>query len=332
MSRLNPQDWKSFWNNATVTSMSGGHAEGYDAEILEFWESNISGSYSHIIDLACGNGALSWLVDNTCNRELQTTQITGVDFSDITPFRTLNRKPTDHPQIKFIGNTGIENLPFADQSIDMAISQWGIEYANTLDTVSELGRVLKHDAKICFLCHHEDSDILSNSGMKIEKYRVMLNEKIHDRFLDLDSLYNSHANPKNAEDDPSYSRVTGQLNRALINVKIALQRSEDPSRSIITDHIQEVGALFELPRNFHLKRRRKLILNGLEDIHRTIGRYDDLAAAALSSTEHKELIGMIEQQGFTVTRNSPLIHKGIGRRRPLGDVGIGIVASRGNID
>ena len=135
MQNSDPQDWTIFWKRSTTTSFPQIFPNNYDGSILEFWQRQLAGDFHHIVDVACGNGALTWVSNEILNNGPRKTNITGVDFADISPFKVLHRKKRDFPAIRFIGNTPAENLPFEDQSVDLVISQYGLEYTNPDKTI-----------------------------------------------------------------------------------------------------------------------------------------------------------------------------------------------------
>lgn len=142
MSNPDPQDWTPYWRRPTLTSFGDIFPNNYDGSILEFWQRQLTGQLQHVVDVACGNGALTWIANSILNRDGNRTRVTGVDFADIDPFAALKRKPGRYPQVRFIGNTPAEQLPFADASVDLLISQYGIEYSDLSRSVPEAARVL----------------------------------------------------------------------------------------------------------------------------------------------------------------------------------------------
>jgi len=55
--RLNAS-WSGFWTSSTVTALPENFPAGYDGAMLDFWREQLDGDFSHILDLATGNGAL----------------------------------------------------------------------------------------------------------------------------------------------------------------------------------------------------------------------------------------------------------------------------------
>jgi ubiquinone/menaquinone biosynthesis C-methylase UbiE len=324
MSQLNPQDWKDLWDRRFQTSIE----IDYDAEILDFWKQHIIGDISHLVDMACGNGALSWIADDILNGSQAT--VSGVDFADIDPFSSLEKNPAEHPNIEFIGNTPIESLPFNDDSIDMAISQWGLEYSNLEQSIPELGRVLKPRAKVAFVCHHQNSAIIKDSRIKVQKHYAVLNDgNIFGHYLALDKLYNSKFNIQQVNQDPVHTSILGELKQDLTRLQGTLSSIPDPNLWQTRYHLQELNKLFANPSFVRNPGRKQQILDIKANTQMTVGRLEDLFSAALSPEQLKQLQDLLEREGFTVVHNEPLIHRGDDSTVSLGDVGMAIVATRG---
>jgi ubiquinone/menaquinone biosynthesis C-methylase UbiE len=310
MSKLSPQDWDAYWNTAVITSVEESFPDNYDLEILDYWQKVLTSDLKHVIDLACGNGALVWIADQTLNKTGAKARITGVDIANITPFKTLRKDPANFPNIRFIGNTSMDQLPFNDNSIDMAISQWGLEYSDLTKTIPELGRVLKPQAKMAFICHHESSYILQDSRLKEKKFNILLNHgDIHKSYLALNDLYNSHKTVNAVKSDPTYSRITGEINRILLEIRYKLHATKDPSVQSAEEYLQFLAALFPSSGKSKNLSREKDVLNGKSQLEATKARIDDLLNAALSSDDCTALIGLIENEGFTVRETGKLMYK-----------------------
>ncbi len=164
--------------------------------------------------------------------------------------------------------------------------------------------------------------------MMVEKYHLLLDEKVHDKFLALDALYNTKSTIQAVKQDPQHSTVLGQLNRALHNLQIKLKHSTDSGLVHLENHISDLTKLFADTKNITNPQRKKHINFGREDIEKTVGRISDLFSSALTEKEVDNLIALIEKEGFTVTHNAPLIYSGSKTTKALGDIGIAISATR----
>ncbi len=69
MKQPDPQDWTRYWQRPTITSFGDMFPNNYDDTMLEFWQGQLTGELEHVVDVACGNGALSWIADDILNSD-----------------------------------------------------------------------------------------------------------------------------------------------------------------------------------------------------------------------------------------------------------------------
>ena len=321
MATLDSVKWSEYWQYKTITTLSDMFPDNYDLSIADFWRQQLSGDYRSVVDLACGNGALSWLANDMLNTDSQQAMITGVDFAAIDPFAILDRQPADFPGVKFLGGTAIESLPFDDGSVDMAISQYGIEYSDLTKTVSELGRVLKPNSKMCFILHDERSDLLKLSTRDLDIYKAILNDiKIHEKFLELDTLFSGARDFTWCEQQPAVKEKMKEIK--LLQQIIQFRAKSVQTSSVIDHYLTPMFTAFSSESLHRGLDRKELVLNAKKTLVEYIARIDDLMAAALSGTELKRLITLIGEQGFVVEVNRTLEY------RDYKNMGTVIVAQR----
>ncbi|MGQ0589749.1 MAG: class I SAM-dependent methyltransferase [Sphingosinicella sp.] len=102
-------------------------------------------------------------------------RITGVDLARV-PVRNQAHLTIHAP-------VNMEALPFGDRGFDAAVSQFGIEYGNIVDTARELERVLIPGARFCFLVHHRDSEIVREGSARRLALRELTSGQIKSAFL-----------------------------------------------------------------------------------------------------------------------------------------------------
>lgn len=311
MNKLEPGDWSKYWKEGTITTFGNAFASNYDGEFLDFWKQQLEGQTGHIIDLCCGNGALVWLADSLLNQPEQTAKITGLDIANIYPFKTLKMKPADFPNVKFIGNTSIESLPLKDHSVDMAISQYGFEYADPSTAIPELSRILKPKSKMAFIMHFHDSEILEDSRNSHAKYEYLLGEGCFDTSAQaLDKLISKHGSFQKAATDPQYAQLLGRMNRSRHHVESMPQRTES-SAAIVISYINYIYQVFDPKRARN--DRTKLIADWKKNIGIIMGRTSDMKAAALSSDELQNMQELIIKEGFVIKEQRAISYKTYGK-------------------
>jgi ubiquinone/menaquinone biosynthesis C-methylase UbiE len=306
MSKLNPDDWSSYWGIARVTTFAWQFTNNYDHDFLSFWQSQLSVDCEHIIDLACGNGALVWIADEIVNKPVAKTKITGVDIANIKPFAALGKKKERHPLVSFLANTSIDQLPFADHSIDFAISQYGLEYSQLDKSIAELGRVLAPNSRMAFILHDKQSDVLRDAVPQIPLIKHVLDElHLEAIFLRLDSLYNGAKNVAEMKTRQDIMACRTEINMLLSDIgqrEQQIKRANDIELGapLVANYVEHLKR--EFPHNAPNKngKRKHKIIEHTQTLKMGLARIEDLFSAALSDEELQALVGLITQQGFTI--------------------------------
>lgn len=164
--------WDSYWlSTETLSSFAqSNHKDGYQGDVLYFWNGIFEEfqNSASLLDIGCGNGALAVLADQYPKR----FDITAIDAAKIDPIKhfTNNEKvAASLKNIKFFSQMDCEKLNFVDSSFDYLISQFGIEYSDIKQSLSEASRVLKSGGEVIALVHHRNSFITQDcqQGIKV---------------------------------------------------------------------------------------------------------------------------------------------------------------------
>lgn len=308
MKKLEPIEWTRLWrqkDNPMITSFGAMFQNSYDHDIRDFWHQQLDVDCKHIVDLACGNGALVWIADEIRNNSSKKTQITGVDIANIKPFKILRKKAKRHPMIKFIGNTSIDDLPFDDGSIDIVISQYGLEYSNLDTTIPEISRVLTANGKMCFVIHDENSAIIQKEKLVIaECLRVLKQEKIEQDYLELDESYNAYTGI-DAANDPKLKEQKEKISVAAASI---LQHAKKAPGEIfqIENYVTAMQREFLDSAPVRSTLRRDRIHAAHAGLKSYVSRLGDLIGAALTAEDLQQLIARIEKQGFRIVENKKM--------------------------
>lgn len=104
-----------------------------------------------VLDLATGDArVLHWL--GRANPQLERTGI------DLCP-----DLPPGPPDVHIRAGIAMERLPFEDAAFDAIVSQFGVEYGDTVKVAAEVARVACDDARIAFVIHRGDGAILAHN-------------------------------------------------------------------------------------------------------------------------------------------------------------------------
>jgi ubiquinone/menaquinone biosynthesis C-methylase UbiE len=323
MKKLNPQEWTRFWDESASITTFGSHTDkNYEFQLLEFWQNQLSGNFEKVVDLACGNGALSWIANEIFVNAKQNTRVTGVDIANIKPFKTLDRKSKRYPLVEFVANTNMDELPFANHSVDLAISQYGFEYSDIEKTVLELDRVLKPAAKISLIMHSTGSTLIRPTVDLIKESSRVLNEvRLHELYFNLDDVCNSPG----SDSDPKLLIEEKKLRTAIAAATIDIAGHVDEIEggvAAVTKYIFNMASEFSAKAPRRSAKRKVVIVEARTTLEKYLGRIEDMRSAALKPSEEQDLRRYLEEVGFSV-------EQGVLNYVKLGNIGSTLIATRG---
>ncbi|MAP96206.1 MAG: hypothetical protein CMK07_14770 [Ponticaulis sp.] len=147
-------EWSRYWSGRSSTDdpeVYARHGFEADEELKEFWAGIISAlpKTTEIVDLACGSGAV--LRHAT---RLGYPNLTGVDIAP----NAIEMMKLHCPGAKGIVSSA-EDLPLADQSADLVVSQFGFEYAGVRNCLPDIVRILKPGGKLVAIIHMTEGAI-----------------------------------------------------------------------------------------------------------------------------------------------------------------------------
>ena len=171
--------WDRSWQSDRIAScFDGAGARNYGEPVAAGWQDFFSGlaEKSRIIDLCTGNGAIALIAASIGRSENKHFSITAVDQADIDPPAYVTRHREALAAIRFQGGTEVEALPFADKEFDVAVSQYGLEYADLERAVPELGRVLARGGQARLVVHAADGIVAAGSKRVVADADLLLND------------------------------------------------------------------------------------------------------------------------------------------------------------
>lgn len=147
--------WSRYWASGAAHSCVGSFDASYSGAIGDFWRSVFAGATPrhHVLDVATGNGPLTRLAFQY-GGHVGGMEIDAVDMADVAPAWF---DPAHYPGVRFHSGVAAERLPFADETFDCVVSQFGVEYARRPDAFVEALRVARFHACFAFVMHHSDS-------------------------------------------------------------------------------------------------------------------------------------------------------------------------------
>ena len=173
--------WQAYWQSHSTHNSFMHEYEAGDGPygvIEQYWQS-VYATFPNdavVVDLGAGNGALSHLYCQFLSSASSHSTCAShachlwhnVDYAHITA-------PTLHPWISHT-QADMHELPFADNSVDVIVSMYGIEYSDVTRTLTQAARVLKPDGQCVLVMHHPKSVITAQSKITIAVINAMLQE------------------------------------------------------------------------------------------------------------------------------------------------------------
>lgn len=169
------QGWRDYWKSDRPAScVSGNQATAKDIEAHWLGMFAALPEGSRVLDIATGNGILLAYAAAAAGEGGKTLELTGVDLAEIEPQKFLSETPAGFENVRFIGATAAEDLPFGEGEFDVVVSQYGLEYARLEQALAEVGRVLVPGGKLVWLAHCEDSEVVRQNRDQGDQVEYLL--------------------------------------------------------------------------------------------------------------------------------------------------------------
>ena len=158
------QGWRDYWKSDRPASCVPEN-EATAKEIAEYWIGMFAElpDGSRVLDIATGNGIILAHAATAAGQGGKTFELTGVDLAEIEPRQFLSDFPAGFENVRFVGGTAAESLPFGDAEFDVVVSQYGLEYAQLDKALAEAERVLAPGGRLVWLAHCEDSEVVQQN-------------------------------------------------------------------------------------------------------------------------------------------------------------------------
>lgn len=146
--------WTDYWATGASHSLGQGSTT-YGGDVARFWTDAFAAlpAGARVLDIATGNGPLPRLLLATPGRD--DLQCDAIDLAQVRPGWWAELPAEQQARVRIHPGCDAAALPFEAGSFDLAISQWGLEYTDLARALPELLRVLKPQAQICLVLHHQ---------------------------------------------------------------------------------------------------------------------------------------------------------------------------------
>ena len=167
--------WSHYWHADRLDSCIAGRGAEDEKYLQTLWQNFLDHipNESKVLDLACGNGAVSVRLLKAAQTAGKSINLSAVDLADIDPDNFVNTKGLTG-QISFRGKVDITDLPYESLAFEAAVSQFGFEYAEKSRACTELLRILKPGGAFQLLLHHKNSALVAPNVAQIEEIDRLL--------------------------------------------------------------------------------------------------------------------------------------------------------------
>ena len=288
-------DWGNYWQGRTAGQSGevfGGVGIESSEELSDHWTRCFAGAGDAVIlDLACGAGsAIRHAAAAGCSR------LMGLDIS---------AEALQATRAKLPGLQGLvasaDRLPLADDTVDLAVSQFGFEYADRTAAARDIGRVLRTGGRFCAIVHLKDGAIAQECAGHLAGLNVIASS----RFIPVaKAVFSAVFAFESSPSDAARQALDAAL-KALTKAQEALMPQVQAGG--IAAHLHGGAAqLFERRRNY-LEQDIQTWLDQMSgEIAAYAGRMSGMLNAAIDPGEAQVLLELIAPGGETQCAPFPL--------------------------
>ena len=222
-----PEAWNTYWSGDQTGHAYSDHGSSQPA-LSEFWQRNLSALLLSseplkVLDLACGNGALTQLVESLKG----TTEIDMhcLDASSSALANVASRMPN----ITTI-ESDMRPIPLADGGFDLVLSQFGTEYAG-LGAFDEAARMVAPNGTAIFVVHMQGGVIEAESKYNHDGTQALMDSKFLGNTAKVVDLGFAQMAENSPENTLRFKEACVPFNQSIVAVE-----------SILTDYGVDVAA------------------------------------------------------------------------------------------
>ncbi|WP_374765261.1 class I SAM-dependent methyltransferase [Yunchengibacter salinarum] len=148
--------WEDYWQSGHLACcLADDLRAGYDGPLASHWRSVFQDmpDGARILDLATGNGGVAMIAADVAAMTGRHFTVTGVDLARIDPARHAPQCRDRLAAITFQGGVDVTDLPMPDASVDLVVSQFGVEYAPLDRALDQALRVLAPGGRLHCVLH-----------------------------------------------------------------------------------------------------------------------------------------------------------------------------------
>lgn len=298
---LDSAEWDRVWRSRVERAFHD--TDPINLLLDDFWTKTFSScrSQAHILDIACGNGALARCLGNALKVDAETINYVGVDKANINP-------PSDGSfgklRPRFLPNLAVEGASFGHSKFDLIISQFGLEYSDQVKTIELASNWVKPGGRMVLVMHSSSSAITFESKQILEQLRLIEESAV------IPLIYKLLERMEKLSENAQTNDQEANFLRKKINV--TLTDLESISRNLLESNFLE-GTFALLLSLFARKRshipasiRKENLVKLSRDLQHHQARLMQQSASAMGPRDLESFIFTLKKNGFKNIRLSPL--------------------------
>lgn len=294
------RSWDTYWQGAEERAAFSADGAGHPL-ILDFWASWFAGAEDRfdsprIMDIASGNGAL-------------LERATGASAAAADRFTCLDVSAAAVAvlQQRFPGVRGLvadaRAIPVQSGSFDIAVSQFGLEYAG-MEAISEAARIVRSGGELALLLHFHDGAIHRQCAASLDAIVRLRHVEFFPRAI---KMFEAGFAAVRGADRRPYDSAARELVPVIRTMESLMQSH---GRHVADDTVLR---LYTDVRTMHERIQYYEpadVLNWLAAMQREVdayeGRMKSMCEAAIDKTAFDSACDTLRQAGFELVQQSPL--------------------------
>ncbi|TVP15262.1 methyltransferase type 11 [Shewanella sp. KCT] len=292
--------WDEYWLQGHLTSFGDSFSGNYSGVLETNWHQDFNALADNfkVLDLATGNGALPLLLNQHFKGANKKGEVIGVDLAQInTNLDALALN--EEVRVSLLSHIDCSCLAFEDNSFDLVISQYGIEYSDLALSIPEAIRVLKPGGRLSLVTHHSRSMIINRNRRILN---VVSQHSITKVFETMESLILQMGSLINAEDvqrikqDTECERLRHQLNQ---EISTLAQSDEEGLKD--SELLTYVASLFQQGLFWPLAKKQQYLIFARQQIETLRDRLGELVEASLDELALSAMLANLIELGVNLS-------------------------------
>ncbi|CAM3902444.1 class I SAM-dependent methyltransferase [Shewanella aquimarina] len=290
------QHWDEYWQQGHLTSFGDSFSGNYSGVLETNWHHDFNDLPDNfkVLDLATGNGALPLLLNQFFKDSSRKGEVIGVDLAKISTKldELVLNKQVD---VSLVSNIDCSDLPFDDNSFDLVISQYGLEYSDLALSIPEALRVLRPGGRLSLVTHHSRSMIINRN----RRILTLISQQVIARvFQTIDTLILQMGTLTNAEDvqrikqNQECERLRHQLNQ-----EISTLAQSDEGALKDSELLTYVATLFQQGLFWPLAKKQEYLAFARQQIDTLKDRLGELVEASLDELALSAMLANLIELG-----------------------------------